>query len=120
MIGDSQLAKVNDPGMQPCSATTVEHACARCQDQTGALHMFCDTNESESCLDKAPAKHSDESVPVVGDLLCDGTEKLRMPGIADSHEHTAGEVPHRIASRAVGRLVVLDDVSVISPAILGG
>ena len=75
MIGDSQLAKVNDPGMQPCSATTVEHACARCQDQTGALHMFCDTNESESCLDKAPAKHSDESVPVVGDLLCDGTEK---------------------------------------------
>ena len=48
--------------MQPCSATTVEHACARCQDQTGTLHMFCDTNESESCLVKAPAKHASESV----------------------------------------------------------
>ena len=48
----------------------VEHACARCQDQTGALHMFCDTNESESCLVKAPAKHASESVLVVGELLC--------------------------------------------------
>ena len=55
MIADSQLAQLNSPGMQPCSATTVEHACAPCQDQTGALHMFHDTNESESCLVKAPA-----------------------------------------------------------------
>ena len=30
-----------------CSVPSVEHACARCQDQTGAMHMFCDTNESE-------------------------------------------------------------------------
>ena len=36
---DSQLAQLNSSGMQPCSATTVEHACARCQDQTSALHM---------------------------------------------------------------------------------
>ena len=48
----------------------MEHACARCQDQTGALHMICDTNESESCLVKAPAKHASESVLVVGELLC--------------------------------------------------
>ena len=36
----------------------------------------------------------------------DGTEKLRMLGcisIADSHEHTASEVPHRLSSRTVGR-----------------
>ena len=44
------------------SVQSVEHACARCQDQTGALHMFYDTNESESCLVKAPAKHASESV----------------------------------------------------------
>ena len=50
MFVNSQLAQLNNPGMQPCSATTVVHACALCQDQTGALHMFCDTNESESCL----------------------------------------------------------------------
>ena len=52
----------------------VEHACARCQDQTGALHMFYDTNESESCLVKAPAKHASESVLVVGELLCTGVQ----------------------------------------------
>ena len=36
----------------------------------------------------------------------DGTNELRRPGcasIADSLEHTAGEVPHRISSKAVGR-----------------
>ena len=32
--------------------------------------MFYDTNESESCLVKAPAKHASESVLVVGELLC--------------------------------------------------
>ena len=47
MIADSQLTQLNNPGMQPYTATTVEHARARCQDQTGALHLFCDTNESE-------------------------------------------------------------------------
>ena len=52
------------------SEESVEHARARCQDQTGALRMFCDTNESESCLVKAPAKYASESVPVVGELLC--------------------------------------------------
>ena len=57
-----------------CSVPSVEHACARCQDQTGALHMFCDTNESESCLVKAPAKHASESVLVVGELLCAGVQ----------------------------------------------
>ena len=42
-------------------------------------------------------------------LESDGTEKLRMPGVcvcvsnADSHEHTAGEVPYLISSRAAGR-----------------
>ena len=33
-------------------------------------------------------------------------KKLRMPRCvrtADIHEHTAGEVPHRISTRAVGR-----------------
>ena len=72
MIADSQLAQLNSPVMQPCSATTVEDACARCQDQTGALHTFFDTNESESCVVKAPAKHASESVLVVGELLCTG------------------------------------------------
>ena len=43
MFVDSQVAQLNNPGMQPCSTTTVEHACALCQDQTVALHMFCDT-----------------------------------------------------------------------------
>ena len=81
MIADSQLAQLNSPGMQPCSATTVEHACARCQDQTGALHMFCDANESESCLFKAPAKHASESVLVVGELLCAGVQ-------ANAERHT--------------------------------
>ena len=62
----------------------VEHACARCQDQTGALHMFYDTNESESCLVKAPAKHASESVLVVGELLCTGVQ-------ANTERHTRNE-----------------------------
>ena len=62
----------------------VEHACARCQDQTGALHMFYDTNESESCLVKAPAKHASESVLVVGELLCTGVQ-------ANTERHTRKE-----------------------------
>ena len=84
MFVDLQLAQLNNPGMQPCSATTVEHACARCQDQTGALHMFHDTNESESCLVKAPAKHASESVLVVGELLCTGVQ-------ANTERHTREE-----------------------------
>ena len=84
MVANSQLAQLNNPGMQPCSATTVEYACVLCQDQTGALHMFCDTNESESCLVKAPAKHASESVPVVGELLCTGVQ-------ADTERHTTKE-----------------------------
>ena len=84
MIANSQLAQLNNPGMQPGSATTVEHACARCQDQTGALHMFCDTNESESCLVKAPAKHASESMLVVGELLCRGVQ-------ANTERHTRKE-----------------------------
>ena len=67
-----------------CSVPSVEHACARCQDQTGALHMFCDTNESESCLVKAPAKHASESVLVVGELLCTGVQ-------ANTERHTRKE-----------------------------
>ena len=59
----------------------VEQACARCQDQTGALHMFCDANESESCLVKAPAS---ESVLVVGELLCTGVQ-------ANTERHTRKE-----------------------------
>ena len=86
MIANSQLAQLNNTRMQPWSATTVEHACARCQDQTGALHMFCDTNESESCVVKAPAKHACASVLVVGELLCTGvqanTEKTHKEGNA--------------------------------------
>ena len=84
MIANSQLAQLNHPGTQPCSATTVEHACARCQDQTGALRMFFDTNESESCLVKAPAKHASESVLVVGELLCTGVQ-------ANTERHTRKE-----------------------------
>ena len=61
--------------------TSVEHACARCQDQTSALHMFCDTNESESCSVKAPAKHASELVLVVGELLCTGVQ-------ANTERHT--------------------------------
>ena len=60
---------------------SVEHACALCQDQTGALHMFCDTQESESCLVKAPAKHASKSVLVVGELLCTGVQ-------ANTERHT--------------------------------
>ena len=37
--------------------------------------MFCDTEESESCLVKAPAKHASESVLVVGELLCTGVQE---------------------------------------------
>ena len=84
MIADSELAQLNYPGMQPCSATTVEHACARCQDQPGALHMFCDTNESESCLVKAPAKHASESLLVVSELLCTSVQ-------ANTERHTRKE-----------------------------
>ena len=84
MIANSQLAQLNNPGMQPCSATTVEHACARCQDQTDALHMFGDTNESESCLVKAPAKHASETVLVVGELLCTSVQ-------ANTERHTRKE-----------------------------
>ena len=36
--------------------------------------MFCDTNESESWLVKALAKHASEWVLVVGELLCTGVE----------------------------------------------
>ena len=36
--------------------------------------MFYDTNESESCLVMAPAKHASESVLVVGELLCTGVQ----------------------------------------------
>ena len=46
--------------------------------------MFCDTNESESCLVKAPAKHTSESVLVVGELLCTGVQ-------ANTEEHTKKE-----------------------------
>ena len=84
MFVDSQLAQLNNPGMQPCSATTVEHACALCQDQTGALHMFRDSKESESCLVKAPAKPACESVLVVGELLCTGVQ-------ANTERHTRKE-----------------------------
>ena len=58
------LCKLREPYSSANSASVcfVEHACARCQDQTGAMHMFYDTNESESCLVKAPAKHASESV----------------------------------------------------------
>ena len=84
MIADSQLAQLHSPGMQPCSATTVEHACALCQDQTGMLHMFCDTIESESCLVKAPAKHASELVLVFGELLCTGVQ-------ANTERHTRKE-----------------------------
>ena len=84
MIAASQLAQLYSPGMQPCSATTVEHACARCQDQTSALHMFYDTNGSESCLVKASAKHASESVLVVGELLCTGVQ-------ANTERHTRKE-----------------------------
>ena len=90
MLVDSQLAQLNNPGMKPCSATTVEHACARCQDQTGALHMLYDTNESESCLVKAPAKHASESVLVVGELLCTGVQ-------ANTERHTRKET-HEMCS----------------------
>ena len=62
----------------------VEHACALCQDQTGALHMFCDTKESESCLVKASAKHASESVLVIGELLCTGVQ-------ANTERHTRKE-----------------------------
>ena len=70
--------------MKSHSDHSVEHACARCQDQTGALQMFCDTNESESCLVKAPAKHASESVLVVGELLCTGVQ-------ANTERHTRKE-----------------------------
>ena len=43
--------------------------------------MFCNTNESESCLVKAPAKHASESVLVVGELLCTGAQ-------ANTERHT--------------------------------
>ena len=70
--------------LQPLHVDAVEHACALCQDQTGALHMFCDTKESESCLVKVPAKHASESVLVVGELLCTGVQ-------ADTERHTRKE-----------------------------
>ena len=61
----------------PRSSTTqdnlfliVEDSCARCPDQTRALHMFYDTKESESCLVKAAAEHTGESVLAVSELLC--------------------------------------------------
>ena len=84
MFVDSQLAQLSNPGIQPCSATTMEHACALCQDQTSALHMFFDTKESESCLVKAPATHASESVLVVGELLCTGVQ-------ANTERHTRKE-----------------------------
>ena len=46
--------------------------------------MFCDTNESESCLVKAPAKHASDSVPVVGELLSTGVQ-------ANTEKHTMKE-----------------------------
>ena len=48
MIADLQLAQLNNPGMQPCSATTMEHACARCQDQTSALRRLRNMQVSRS------------------------------------------------------------------------
>ena len=66
----------------------VKHACALCQDQTGALHMFCDTKESESCLVKALAKHASESVLVVRELLCTGVQ-------ANTERHTRKETRER-------------------------
>ena len=46
--------------------------------------MFCDTNESESCLVKAPAMHASESVLVVSELLCTGVQ-------ANTERHTRNE-----------------------------
>ena len=36
----------------------VEHACARCQDQTSAPDTFCEHMQKASCLVKAPASHT--------------------------------------------------------------
>ena len=36
----------------------VEHACARCQDQTSARDMCCGHMQNASCLVKAPASHT--------------------------------------------------------------
>ena len=41
MIADSNLTQLNNPGMQPYTATTVEHAFAQVSG-SGALHMFFD------------------------------------------------------------------------------
>ena len=84
MFVDSQLAQLNNPSMQPCSATTVEHACARCQDQTGALHFFTTQMSPKAVWSRRPAKHASESVLVVGELLCTGVQ-------ANTERHTRKE-----------------------------
>ena len=45
--------------------------------------MFHDTNESENCLVKAPAKHASESV-LIGELLCTSVQ-------ANTERHTKKE-----------------------------
>ena len=40
MFVDSQLAQLNNPGMQLGSATTVEYACGQSRCQTRVRHMF--------------------------------------------------------------------------------
>ena len=84
MIANSQLAQLNNPGMQPCSATTVEHACARCQDQTGALHMFATQMSPKAVWSRRLRNMQDESVLVVGELLCTGVQ-------ANTERHTRKE-----------------------------
>ena len=66
MSVDSQLAQLNNPGMQPCSATTVGiRVYPMTMSDTCATHVL-DDGKSKSCLVQAPAKHASESVLVVG------------------------------------------------------
>ena len=84
MIADSQLDQLDNPRMQPCSATIVELACARCRAQTGALHMFATQMSPKAVWSRRTAKHASESVLVVGELLCTGVQ-------ANTERHTKKE-----------------------------
>ena len=75
--------------------------------------MFCDTNESESCLVKAPAKHADESVLVVGEVLCTGVQ-------AGTERHTRKETREMCSCWTTVTMTMTMTLKEVHPTVVRG
>ena len=80
-------------------APVVEHACARCPGQTSVRYMFCERVQTESCLVKAPASHTDESVQVTSELKCTGVQEDTTRNVRVKCAHVGNRSTHLLTSR---------------------